>query len=44
VSLPVDPQATTTDGTGYYVSKSSNGRVTVTALGAEQGASISVTR
>ena len=43
-NLPLDPQATTTNGTGYYISKSANGRVTVRALAAEQGATISVTR
>lgn len=43
-TLPTDPQATTTNGTGYYISKSANGRITVRALGAEQGATISVTR
>ena len=42
--LPIDPQATTTNGIGYYISKSANGRVTIQALGAEQGATISVTR
>ena len=44
VSLPIDPQATTTNGTAYYISKSVNGRVTVKALGAEQGVTITVTR
>lgn len=43
-ALPVDPQATTTNGTGYYISKSANGRVTVKALAAENSATITVTR
>ncbi|PWB39140.1 MAG: hypothetical protein C3F02_00785 [Parcubacteria group bacterium] len=43
-SLPIDPTVSSTDGTGYYVSKSANGRVTVCAPSAEQGATISVTR
>ena len=45
VRLPVDPQgATTTFGTGYFVKKTSNGRVTVVAAAAEGGSDISVTR
>lgn len=44
VSIPIDPQSTSTDGAGYFVSKSVNGRVTVNAPNAEQGAVISVTR
>jgi type IV pilus assembly protein PilA len=43
VRLPVDPQATGT-GTDYFIVRNSNGRVTVSAPRAEQGASISVTR
>ncbi len=45
VRIPLDPQgATTTFGTGYYIRRSTNGRVTVTAVAAEEGANISVTR
>lgn len=44
-ALPTDPSgATTTNGTGYRVVKNSNSRVTVCAVAAEQGATISVTR
>lgn len=45
VRIPLDPQgATTTFGTGYNIRRSTNGRVTVTAVAAENSASISVTR
>ncbi len=44
VSMPFDPSATSTYGTGYRVSKSGSGRITVCAPGAELGATISVTR
>lgn len=49
VEIPMDPQCPTSDancseyGTGYFVSLTSSGRVTVTAYGAENG-DISVTR
>ncbi|MCR4328497.1 MAG: prepilin-type N-terminal cleavage/methylation domain-containing protein [Patescibacteria group bacterium] len=44
-SLPIDPQATSSaNGTGYRITKSGNGRVTVCAPLAEQSATISVTR
>ncbi len=43
-SMPIDPTVSSADGTGYYVTKSANGRVTVCAPSAEQGATISVTR
>lgn len=44
VSLPIDPTVSSTDGTGYYIAKSANGRITVCAPSAEQGATITVTR
>jgi type IV pilus assembly protein PilA len=44
VALPSDPQSATATGTYYKIQSLSNGRITVTAPGAEQGASISVTR
>jgi prepilin-type N-terminal cleavage/methylation domain-containing protein len=43
VSLPNDPQASG-NTTGYTVSKDANGRITVAAPSAEQGATISATR
>jgi type IV pilus assembly protein PilA len=46
-SVPKDPQCSTTcatNGTGYKILQTSNGRITVTAPGAEQGKTISVTR
>lgn len=44
VSMPIDPSVSSADGTGYYIVRSVNGRVTVCAPSAEQGATISVTR
>jgi prepilin-type N-terminal cleavage/methylation domain-containing protein len=44
VALPVDPQCTGAYSTCYTVLKSANNRVTVTAVEAELGATISVTR
>lgn len=43
-SIPVDPTGVTLNGTGYRVTKSANGRITVCAPSAEQGAAISITR
>lgn len=46
VSIPVDPSGATTSATstGYQIFKSSNGRVTVRAPGAEESVTISITR
>ena len=44
ISIPVEPQKVNANGTGYMISKSANGRITVTAQYPEQGASISVSR
>jgi prepilin-type N-terminal cleavage/methylation domain-containing protein len=45
VAIPSDPQElTTSTGTNYYILLTANSRITVSAPGAEQGASISVTR
>ncbi len=43
-AVPDEPQKTNANGAGYMISKNSNGRVTVAAQFAEQGATISVTR
>lgn len=43
-SIPTDPTAATTNGTGYRVFQTSNGRITVSAPAAENGVSVSVTR
>ncbi len=43
VALPADPQSATATGTNYYIVKAGN-RVTVSSPGAEQSATISVTR
>ncbi len=42
--MPIDPTVSSTNGTGYYIAQSANGRRTVCAPSAEQSASISVTR
>ncbi len=44
-AIPVDPAGgVSANGAGYAISKSANGRITVSALKAEQGATISATR
>lgn len=42
VRMPRDPQAASATGTNYWIVEGSNGRITVSAPGAEQGAAISV--
>ena len=44
VAIPFDPASSTASGAGYTIIASSNGRVTVGAPAAENGATISVTR
>lgn len=44
VSMPLDPTGSSANGVGYEIFKTANGRVTVVAPDAEQGATISVTR
>lgn len=44
VTIPADPTGSSTNGTGYFIAKNSNGRVTVCAPSAEQGVTISVSR
>lgn len=44
VSIPYDPNGSSTNGTGYTISKTANNRVTVNAPHAEDGATISITR
>jgi prepilin-type N-terminal cleavage/methylation domain-containing protein len=43
-AIPADPTSATTNGTGYTILKSANGRITVAAPHAEQSTTISVTR
>ena len=43
-SVPVDPAASTTNGTGYQVYKTANSRIVVHALGAELGVDITASR
>ncbi|OHA67079.1 MAG: hypothetical protein A3C82_02380 [Candidatus Wildermuthbacteria bacterium RIFCSPHIGHO2_02_FULL_47_12] len=44
VSIPLEPQKTNTNGAGYMIKKTANGRITVDAQFEEQGAIISVTQ
>ncbi|MFC1645114.1 type II secretion system protein [Patescibacteria group bacterium] len=44
VSMPEDPTGSSTNGAGYEIEKSSNGRITVDAPDAEGGSAIGVTR
>lgn len=43
-AIPNDPTGSTANGSGYFIVKSTNGRITVCAPSAEQSATISVTR
>ena len=43
-SLPIDPSVSSADGTGYYITKDTNNRITVCAPSAEQNATVTVTR
>ncbi len=44
VAIPKDPQAATATDTKYQIAQNANGRITVSAPGAEQGVTISATR
>jgi prepilin-type N-terminal cleavage/methylation domain-containing protein len=44
VAVPVDPTGESTNGAGYEIVQTANGRITVVAPDAEQGETISVTR
>ncbi len=43
-AIPSDPNATNPNGVGYRIVKTVNGRITVSAPNAENGATITVTR
>lgn len=42
VRIPRDPQVQTATGTNYWIQEGANGRITVSAPGAEQGQTVSV--
>ena len=44
VAMPTDPNTSSVNGTGYRISKDANGRIVVSAPGAEDNATISITR
>ena len=44
ISLPIDPQNTSTNGTGYFIKATANGRITVDAPDNETDGDITVTR
>jgi type IV pilus assembly protein PilA len=44
VSIPFDPTGGSTNGAGYEIKKTTNGRITVVAPDAEQSATITITR
>lgn len=44
LSLPLDPVSSVHPGTGYYISRNNNGRISVCAPGTEQSVPITVTR
>ncbi len=43
-AIPTDPTGVSANGSGYKISQSANGRITVSAPSAENSATISVTR
>lgn len=43
-AIPSDPQKVTANGSGYFISKDANNRITVTAPLAEQSKTITITR
>jgi prepilin-type N-terminal cleavage/methylation domain-containing protein len=43
-TIPVDPQSTSTQSTGYTILKTNTGRITISAPNAEASTTISITR